>query len=68
MIYISLNYEIENNYFEMTQSLILSLKKNKTIIGSSTTAATTDLVHNNELWGLQIGLDHSEVRAYSEDI
>ena len=64
MISIFLNYEIQNNYFEMTRSLILSLFK--TIFGLK--AATADLVPKNELWGFQIWLDHSKVKAYSKDM
>lgn len=63
MISIFLNYEIQNNYFEMTRSLILSFIK--TIFGLK--AATADLIPNNELWGFQIWLDHSKVKAYSKD-
>lgn len=31
-------------------------------------AATTDPVHDNELWGFQIWLDRSNVKAYPKDI
>lgn len=54
----------QSNYFEISRSLILSFFK--TIFGLK--AATTDPVHDNELWGFQIWLDRSNVKAYPKDI